>query len=131
MNKREFASLWFSSLSMSKYFYLYISKTCTAGLLPKKCLNTQSSNYLGKVLGFSTWIMLLADEKRHCLPGPPCLVVCTGSQIRYSPCCLPLPTLKTFSKPIMFPATLWTLCKCVKYLCISSTITFYTNIVTM
>lgn len=131
MNKREFASLWFSSLSMSKHFYLYISKTCPVGLLPKKCLNTQSSNYLDNVLGFSTLIMLLADEKRHCLPGPPCLVVCTGSQTRHCPCCLPLPTLKIFSKPKMSPATLWTLYKCVKYLRISSTITFYTNIVTM
>lgn len=39
---------------------------------------------------FSTWIILFADEKRLCSPGPPCLVVCSGSQIRHCPCCLPL-----------------------------------------
>lgn len=67
-------------------------------------------------LTFSTWIKLLADEKRLCLPGPPCLVACTGTQTRHCPCCLPLTTLKTFSKSVsMFPATLWALYKCIKY----------------
>lgn len=62
-------------------------------------------------LTFSTWIMLLADEKRLCLARPPCLAVYTGTEVRHCPCCLPLTTLKTSSKSIMFPAMLWTLHK--------------------
>lgn len=109
------------------FIYIIQKLVLSSHLFPKKC----SILKVLITLIFSTWIMLLDGEKRFCLPGPPCLVVCTGSQIRHCLSCLPPTTLQTFSNSIMFPATLWTLYKCVKYWCISSTITFYTNIVTI